>query len=188
VYVDYVQQADTTLDASSLIIRGPVSLQPRIEHIITSLNHDTAVNFESMDALISGSITRERFQTTLLATFAAVALLLALTGIYGLLSYTVARRTSEIGVRMALGASASLILRLILGEAGRLVFLGLAIGLAASLIAARLLQAMLYQVRPNDPMVLFAVAGAFLVAATLASCLPALRAAHVSPSEALRSE
>ena len=187
VYADYFQHADTRMNAS-LVVRGPASLQPQIERIVTSLNRSTAVNFESMDALISGTIARERFQTALLGVFAACALLLAVVGVYGLLSYTVARRTSEIGVRMALGADRGTIARLVLGEGGVLVMLGVALGLLVSLLATRALQAMLYEVKTTDPSALVAVVAGFAAAALVACYLPAHRASQIDPSEALRAE
>src|SRR5437764_12809797 len=100
-----------------------------------------------MDAVISGTIARERFETALLTLFAACAVLLAVVGVYGLLSYAVTRRTSEIGVRMALGANSGRIARLVLGEGGVLILAGLALGLVGSLIATRVLQTMLYEVK-----------------------------------------
>jgi predicted permease len=186
VYADYFQHADTRMDAT-LVVRGPASLQPAIGQIVTSLNRSTAVNFESMDGLISGTIARERFQTTLLGVFAGCALLLAIVGVYGLLSYTVTRRTSEMGVRMALGADSGSIARLVLGEGSVLVLAGVAAGLIGSLIATRALQAMLYEVKTNDSSVLLAVAG-FAAAALIGCYLPAHRASRIDPSEALRTE
>jgi putative ABC transport system permease protein len=186
VYANYFQHADTAMDVA-LVVRGPASLQPAIGRIVTSLNRSTAFNFESMDGLISGTIARERFQTTLLGVFAGCALLLAIVGVYGLLSYTVTRRTSEIGVRMALGANSGSIARLVLGEGSVLVLAGVGLGLAGSLIATRAVQAMLYQVKTNDSSVLLAVAG-FAAAALIGCYLPAHRASQIDPSEALRSE
>ena len=172
----------------SLVVRGPANLQPRIERIVTSLNRSTAVNFESMDGLISGTIARERFQTALLTLFAACALLLAVVGVYGLLSYTVTRRTSEMGVRMALGANSGSIARLVLGEGGVLVLAGMALGLVGSLMATRVLQAMLYEVKTSDPWAILAVVASFAAAALVACYLPAHRASRIDPSEALRAE
>jgi predicted permease len=187
VYADYFQHADTGMNVS-LVVRGPASLQSRIERIVTSLNRSTAVNFESMDGLISGTIARERFQTALLTLFAASALLLAVIGVYGLLSYGVAQRTSEMGVRMALGANSGSIVRLVLGQGGVLVLAGVALGLLGSLIATRALQAMLYEVKTSDPSALVAVVAGFAAAAFIACYLPAHRAARIDPSEALRAE
>ena len=178
----------TTAMNVSLVVRGPASMQPRIERIVTSLNRSTAVNFESMDGLISGTIARERFQTALLTVFAACALLLAIIGIYGLLSYSVTRRTGEMGVRMALGANSRSIARLVLGEGGVLVLAGVALGLVGSLIATRALEAMLYEVKTSDPSALLAVVASFAAAALVACYLPAHRASRIDPSEALRAE
>ncbi len=187
VYADYFQHADTAMSIS-LVVRGPATIQSQIERIVTSLNRSTAVNFESMDGLISGSIARERFQTSLLALFAACALLLAVTGIYGLLSYAVTRRRSEMGVRMALGANSGRIVRSVLSQGGLLVLAGVMLGLMGSLIAARALRAMLYGVKATDPSVLLVVVAGFALAALAACYLPAYRASHIDPSEALRVE
>ncbi|MBV9760802.1 MAG: ABC transporter permease [Acidobacteriaceae bacterium] len=187
VYADYFQHADTAMDAS-LVIRGPASLQPRIKRIVTLLDRDTAVNFESMDNLISGTVLRERFQTVLLGVFAASALLLAVVGVYGLLSYTVTQRTGEIGVRMALGASAGTITGDVLRQGGALAGTGIVVGLAGSLLVTRVLQSLLFQVSTTDAAVLFVATTGF-AAATLAGCyLPARRASAIDPSEALRVE
>jgi putative ABC transport system permease protein len=187
VYANYFQHADTRMDAA-LVVRGPASLESQIERIITSLNRSTAVNFASMDGLISGTITRERFQTALLGLFAGCAFLLALVGVYGLLSYTVTRRTSEIGVRIALGASRGTIARLVLRQGGVLLLIGVTLGLLGSLLATRVLQSMLYQTRTGDPSVLLAVVAGFVAAALVGCYLPARRASKIDPSEALRSD
>jgi predicted permease len=187
VYVDYLQHAETVMDAF-LVVRGPASLQPQIKRIVTYLNPMTAVNFESMDSLISGSIVRERFQTVLLTVFAACALLLAVIGIYGLLSYTVTRRTSEIGVRMALGASAATIKRFFLQQGSVLVTAGAAVGLIGSLLATRVLEPMLYHVSTVDISALLAAAAGFALAAFAGCYVPARRASSIDPSEALRAE
>lgn len=187
VYADYFQHADLAMDAS-LVVRGPASLEPRIRRIVTLLNPTTAMTLESMDSLISATIVRERFQTALLAVFAACALLLAVVGVYGLLSYTVTRRTSEIGVRMALGASAGAITRLVLRQGSVLVTAGVTLGLIGSLLATRVLESMLYRVSTTDPSALLAVIAGFAVAALAGCYLPARRASAIDPSEALRAE
>lgn len=186
-YSNYFQHADTRMDIT-LVVRGPATLQPPIQRIVTSLNHDTAVNFENMDSLISGTISRQRFQTSLLALFAACALLLAVIGVYGLLSYVVTRRTSEMGLRMALGADSGRITRLVLREGGAMVFTGLIIGLVGSLLATRALQGLLYEVKTSDPIALLVVMATFAAAALLACYLPAYRASRIDPSVALRTE
>jgi predicted permease len=186
VYSDYFQHAGSVLDVS-LVVRGPASLQPAIARIVTSLNPITAVSFESMDGLISGSIARERFQTALLSLFAACALLLSLVGVYGLLSYTVARRTGEMGLRMALGASSGSIARLVLGQGGMLVAAGVALGSAGSLLATRAVRSMVNDIA-NAPGTLLVVVAGFAAAALVGCYLPARRASRIDPSEALRTE
>jgi predicted permease len=186
VYVEYFQHADSAMSVA-LVVRGPARLQPAIERIVTSLNRSTTVNFESMDGLISGTIARERFQTELLSLFAACALLLAVVGVYGLLSYTVTRRTSEMGLRMALGATSGSVARLVLGQGGVLVLAGVILGSVGSLLATRVLQSMLSGVISDPSTVLVVVAG-FVLAALFGCYLPARRASRIDPSDALRAE
>jgi putative ABC transport system permease protein len=187
VYADYLQHADSAMNVA-LLVRGPEILQPRIERIVTLLNRDTAVHFESMEGLISGTIARDRFQTALLSVFAGCALLLAVVGIYGSLSYGVTQRTSEMGVRMALGANSRNIVQLVLGQGSAIVLTGIALGLLGSLVATRLLRAMLYEVKASDPSVLLVVVAGFTLAALAACYLPARRASQIDPAEALRTE
>jgi predicted permease len=187
IFVDYFQHADSVTNDFFLVVRGPVRLQAAIDRIVTSLNRSTAVNFEGMDGLISGTIARERFQTALLSLFAACALLLAVVGVYGLLSYTVSRRTSEMGLRMALGATSGSIARLVLGQGGALVLAGVTLGSVGSLLATRALQSMLNGVT-SDPWALLVVVAGFLLAALFGCYLPARRASRIAPLDALRVE
>jgi putative ABC transport system permease protein len=125
---------------------------------------------------------------SLLGAFAALALLMAAVGLYGVLSYSVSRRMHEMGLRLALGASARDLMWLVMGQGVRLALLGMAVGLAASLAATRLLAGMLFGVSPLDPLTFAAVAGVLFAAALLASFIPARRATRVDPMVALRYE
>jgi len=140
------------------------------------------------EQLVGRSTASRRLDLLLLGIFAALALLLAAVGIYGLLAYTVGRRTREIGIRMALGARPAGMLRLVVGEGMRLVLGGLAIGTAASLALTRLMQSLLYGVKPADPMTFGAVAVLLTAAGALACYLPARRAMKIDPLTALRVE
>ncbi len=145
-------------------------------------------DFQPMDELLSKSIANQRFTMILLSIFAALALVLSATGVYGVISYLVTQRTREIGVRVALGAQRSDVLRLILGDGARLTFLGVAIGLAASLGLTRLLAKMLFGVRASDPVTLVVVSVILSAVAFLACYIPARRATRVDPMVALRYE
>jgi putative ABC transport system permease protein len=141
-----------------------------------------------METLLGASVVQPRFQTSLLGLFGAIALLLAAVGIYGVISYGVAQRTGEIGVRLALGASSPNVLRLIVRQGMTPVAVGLALGLAASYALTRLLGRLLYQVKPTDPFTFVAVTAVLAVVAFLAAYVPARRAARVDPMTALRHE
>jgi putative ABC transport system permease protein len=142
----------------------------------------------TMQQKISSTLERSHFDTFLLAIFASTALLLSSVGIYGVLSYMVAQRTRDIGLRMALGASQAQIVWDVLGFGVRLAGIGLAVGLAAALAATRLLSSLLYGVRPTDAVTFAAVSFILLVVALIASYLPARRATRVDPLVALRYE
>jgi putative ABC transport system permease protein len=141
-----------------------------------------------LTALVGDSIARQRFAMTLFAIFSAVALVLAALGLYGVVSYTVVQRTQEIGIRVALGARTADVLGLVLRQGGRLVGLGLAVGLAGALLLTRLLEKLLFGVSAHDPLTFAAIAGLLSLAAALACLLPARRAARVDPMTALRAE
>jgi putative ABC transport system permease protein len=138
--------------------------------------------------LVRDELREPRFYLLLLGGFAALALLLAAVGLFGVLSVSVRQRTREIGIRLALGARAPRVLGLVVRQGMIAAAAGLAAGLALALAATRLMSGLLYQVKPADPATLLGVAGVTLAVALLASWLPARRAARVSPVEALRSE
>jgi predicted permease len=149
---------------------------------------DVPITVSSLDALVSGSIADRRLLLTLVTAFAALALALAATGIYSVLSQAVAQRTAEIGIRMALGADAGTVVRLMLRGAMTPVVIGAAIGAAGAIVSARLLTAFLFDVRPVDPLA-FGLATAVLVAVALAAAyVPARRATRVDPLKALRAQ
>jgi predicted permease len=160
---------------------------------VRRLLHEVVPTAPLLDAItvrdqLNQSIGRERTVALLAVFFGALALLLAATGVYGLLSYHVTRRTREIGVRIALGATRTNILGFVIWRAGLLTLAGLAVGLTASSLVARLLTGLLFEVKPHDPATYVTAAGVLLGAAVVASYLPARRAARVDPMIALRSE
>jgi putative ABC transport system permease protein len=139
-----------------------------------------------MEEVIGGSLAQRRLSMSLLATFAALALLLAGVGIYGVLAYSVTERTHEIGLRMALGASSRDVLRMVMGNSARLIAAGLALGLGAALAVTRLMTSLLFQVSATDPLTYAGIAALLSAIALIASYLPARRAARVDPMVALR--
>jgi putative ABC transport system permease protein len=142
----------------------------------------------SMDDVIAQSMSPQRFNMTLLAAFAGLALLLAAVGIYGVLSYTVRRRVREIGIRMAMGASQSDILRLVVGDGMKPILIGVALGLTAALALSRLVASLVFGVPPTDPLTFTVVSLLLLVVGVVANSLPAYRATCVEPVRALREE
>jgi ABC-type antimicrobial peptide transport system permease subunit len=167
----------------------PVTLLPAIRDAVRAV--DPAIplaNAEDMTTVVARSMSRLSFTMTLLAIAAAMAVLLAAIGLYGVLAYSVAQRTSEIGVRLALGAAPAQMERYVVGGALRLAFVGVAAGLAVAVAVTRVLQSLLFGVSPTDPLSYLAAAGLLAAVAALAAWLPARRAARVDPMVALRSE
>ena len=142
----------------------------------------------TMRDVVNEATARARFQTLLLAVFAAAAALLSAIGIYGVMSYAVSKRTREIGVRMALGADPRSVLRLVVGQGMAVAFAGAGLGLVGAFLLTRLMASLLYGVRPGDPLTFAAVAAALLLVALAASWIPARRAARIDPMQALRAE
>lgn len=168
---------------------SPSTVAATIRRQVQELDKDLPVtDVAKLPDLIDASVAQPRFHTFLLGLFAAMALVLAATGIFGVISYSVSRRTNEIGTRVALGASRSMILRMILRETLGLTFAGLAVGLPCALAASHLVSHMLFGVSPNDPSTLAAVAFTLVAVAALAGYIPARRAMRVDPLVALRYE
>jgi len=165
----------------------------RIAAAVTEVVHKFDANLPvthvmTLDQLVSDSVSPRRFSSALVAIFAGLALLLAAIGIYGVMSYTVSRRTQEIGVRMALGAQLGSVRRMILGQTLRLTLLGVGIGLAGAFVVARFLTSLLFGVGVYDPVTFLGVAALLIVVALAASYIPARRAMRVDPIVALRYE
>jgi len=187
----YVPYAQSPLPAMSVVMRVPEGDPARAardaERVAWSLSGSTNVySVETLSQRLADLNWRTRFGALLLGGFAALALLLGAAGLYAVISYGVAQRRGEIGLRMALGARARDVIGMILGGGLRLVALGLVAGVAASLAATRLLSGLLYGVAPGDPLTLAAVAGLLLLVATAACLGPAWRASRVDPQLALR--
>jgi len=141
-----------------------------------------------MGDLESAASAQRRFQTSLLTVFASIALFLALVGLYGLIAYSVSRRTREVGIRMALGAQRTDVMLLVLEKAALLLALGLVSRLVASWFATRAIQAFLFCVGRHDPITILSVCALLAVSSLIAAMIPALRAASIDPMQALRTE
>jgi len=186
VYGVLAQQPAHTL---TFVVRGEGVSPVAIRAAILSVDPQQPVaSVRPLADLVAASIARERFAAVLFAIFSAAALLLAAVGVYGVMAYSVAQRTGEIGIRLALGAQVADVLRLVVGQGGRLVGLGLAVGLGAALLLAGVVETMLFEISPRDPLS-FAATAALLAVVAVAACLvPAWRAARVNPMVALRVE
>ena len=149
---------------------------------------DPVAAIRPLEQILSGQVAPRRFNAILLGSFAALGLLIATVGVYGVISYSISQRTREIGVRMALGAQRSDVLSLVVGQGMRLALLGVGIGLVAALALSRMLQTLLFEIKPTDPFT-FAIIPLALAGVALFACwVPARRAARVDPMEALRYE
>jgi putative ABC transport system permease protein len=160
-----------------------------VQRILQSMDRDVPVSdVLTMDQLIGKSTLDQSFDATLITGFAVLSLLLAAAGLFGVLSYVVAQRSSEIGIRIALGAGRQQVLGLVLADGMRPAIAGMVLGLAASAALARLITTMLYETQPLDPLVFTAVAASLLAVAALACIVPAWRASRLDPVQALRAE
>jgi predicted permease len=187
------RQTDRGASTVQLMIRvargDPMSIVPEARAAVRGIDPTAAVaSVRTMNDVIAGSLGQPRFYLSLLGSFAAIALSLALAGLYGVLSYAVAQRTREIGIRAALGSTPSAVTRLFAFEGLRLVLVGVAVGLAAGLAASRLMQSVLYGVSPLDARTWASAALAMMGAAMLAAFIPARRAARVDPIVAIQVE
>jgi putative ABC transport system permease protein len=197
------QLDDNRLDRLYLpapFLAGPVSLVVRtmgsqpglaetIRQEILKLDSEQPVsNIRSMEQAVTSSLSARRFTLTLLGIFAGAALALAIIGLYGVMAYTVAQRSHEIGIRMALGAERGHVMKLIVGQGLKLVLLGLVLGIAGALAMTRFLKTMLFGISPTDPMTFGSIAVMLTAVALLACWIPARRATKVDPLVALRHE
>jgi putative ABC transport system permease protein len=189
MYVVYLQRPWQWIRYAVRTSVDPESLAPSIRAAVWSVDKDIPVNnLKTMDQLIAETTTEPRFYLILLSIFAAAALILSAVGVYGVMSYAVAQRRHEIGIRMALGARTADVLKLVVGQGMALALVGVALGLAGAFALTRTLRNLLSTVEPTDPAVFAAVALMIIVVALLASLIPACRAVKVNPVVALRLE
>jgi predicted permease len=189
IYYPYLQRSNSDMN---LVVRSavdPSSLTTSIRAAVAAIDKDQPIfAVHTMQELVNDSISTRRLTLVLLGIFSGLALILAAIGIYGVVAYSVALRTQEIGIRIALGAQSQDVLRLVLGQGARIAFFGVAIGLAAAAALARLLSSLLFSVSASDP-ITFATVAVLLIAVALLACyIPARRALRVDPIIALRYE
>jgi putative ABC transport system permease protein len=170
-------------------VSDPLSLTSAVRNEVKKIDSELPLtNIATMDDRLSKAVAQPRFRTGLIALFAVVALVLACVGIYGVISYSVTLRTREIGIRMALGAQRGDVLWMVIGQAIALAAIGVALGLSASYALTSLMTALLFGVKPTDPMIFVATAAILSTTALIAAYLPARRATKVDPLVALRYE
>jgi predicted permease len=192
IYFPLLSGATTETTLVTVVVRtahDPLALAMPVQRQISSLDPQIAVNrVLTMQQIIGRATASQSFSASLVLAFALLSLLLAAVGLYGVLSYLVQQRIVEIGIRMALGAQRSEILRLVLLDGMRPVLFGLALGLVGGAVAGTLIKSILYGTRPLDPIVFAGMIGSLLVTAAIASAIPALRACRIEPTQALRIE
>jgi putative ABC transport system permease protein len=179
-------------DARDLVVKtdvDPATMANAVRKAVWEIDKDQpGSNIRTMETILGDSIARQRFSMLLLAIFAAVALVLAGVGIYGVMSYSVAQRTHEIGIRMALGAQTTAVLKLAVGYGLKLVVAGIVIGLVAAFALTRVMSTLLFGVTATDPTTFTLISLLLVAVAAIASYLPARRATRVNPIIALRYE
>jgi putative ABC transport system permease protein len=189
MYMPYAQQPEPNMALMIRTAERPDAVAAAVRREVLALDPGQPVyGVRTLPSVMSEAVATPRFRTYLLGVFAALALVLAMVGIYGVMSYAVTQRTHEFGIRMALGALGKDVLRLVVGQGMALALAGVLIGLAASFALTRVLAGLLYGVTPTDPLT-FAGVSLLLVAVALLACyVPARRAARVDPMVALRYE
>jgi predicted permease len=192
VYFPLLSGATTETTLATVVVRAaqdPLALAMPVQKQISLLDPQIAVHgVLTMQQIIGRATASQSFSASLVLAFAALSLMLAAVGLYGVLSYLVTQRVSEIGIRMALGAQRSEVLRLVLLDGMRPVFTGLVLGLAGGAGAGMLIKSILYGTRPLDPAVFAGMIGSLLLTVAIASAVPALRACRIEPTQALRTE
>src|SRR5215472_3245205 len=190
VYVDYRQRPQSTRHFTAVLLAqaDPAPIISASRQIVRQMDPNIPPAFDTFAQVFSSSLKTRRFNLTLVGAFAATALLLAMTGLYGVMSFAVARRTGEFGVRIALGASAGNILQMVIGQRIHTTGIGVLVGLIGALAISRTLQSLLFGLRANDPLTLAVVVAALVLVALLSCYIPARRAAKVALIVALRYE
>jgi putative ABC transport system permease protein len=190
VYFPYRQSFfNRAADLVVLASGDPLALAPSARKLISGIDRSQPLfDVQTLDAALADSIAPRRFNLMLLGTFAVTALLLAVIGIYGAMSYAVTQRTHEIGIRLALGARRGEVVRLVVQQGLAVALTGIVTGIAAALGLTRLMATLLFEVKPNDRLTFAVVAIALAATALMAALVPALKAARVDPLVALRYE
>ena len=189
---DFLGAADSHISYITLVMRtrgNPADMAPAVKQTVWSMDRNLPISeVLTMDQAVADATAQPRFLALLLAIFAAVALLLAAVGIYGVMSYAISRRTHEIGIRVSLGATRADVLRMVLRQGMAQALAGSAAGVGGALFLSRLMSRMLYGVKPDDPLTFGTVTAVLGLAALLAICVPARRATRIDPMVALRQE
>jgi putative ABC transport system permease protein len=188
----YIPQPQLSIGLLTFVVRtdlAPLALTNSVSAAVRSLDAEIPLaDVRSMTDVVDATLARPRTVSVLITAFAIIALVLAAVGVYGVIAYSVSQRTQEIGVRMALGATVESVFRLVLGQALKLVLVGVAAGLFAAALLTRLLETLLFETEPLDPVTFAATALVLTLVATLASYVPARRGTRIAPTEALRAE
>jgi predicted permease len=189
IYIPHTQLPSGLMTFVVRTEMDPLSLVPSVGAAVRAVDPTLPLaDVKTMEEVVEATLARPRAVSVLLAAFALMALVLAGVGVYGVMAYSVSQRTHEIGVRMALGATAQAVFRLVLGQALKLVTIGVVVGLAAAAGLTRLLETLLYETRPLDPWTFGVTALLLMLVAALASYVPARRGTRIAPVEALRAE
>jgi putative ABC transport system permease protein len=191
VYVPYARVEDGLFDFTALVLgtADPRALAPGLRTVISGIDKTLfPADVIGLEQALAESIAPRRLNLVLFGAFAAAALFLALVGIYGVMAYSVTQRMHEIGVRMALGAQRSDVVRMVVRQGMRVTLAGIVAGIAGAIALTRLMESLLYEVQPTDPLTFAVVTAALAMTGFLACCLPGLEAALVDPVIALRNE
>jgi putative ABC transport system permease protein len=188
----YLPQPQLSIGLLTFVVRtdmAPLSLTNSVAAAVRSFDAEVPLaDVRPMTDVVDATLARPRTVSVLLTAFALIALILAGVGVYGVMAYSVSQRTQEIGVRMALGATVESVFRLVLGQALKLVVVGVVAGLLAAALLTRVLETLLFETAPLDPVTFAVTAAVLVIVATLASYVPARRGTRIAPTEALRAE